>query len=349
MGISAIDLFCGIGGLTHGIIQSGIKVLAGVDLDASCKHAYTKNNEGAIFIHKSVSDLDSEELIKLYPEDDVKILMGCAPCQPFSSHNKKNLKDGKKHKDWGLLNSFAEHIKNVQPDIVSMENVPSLLNEDIFKEFLQVLEDNNYYVSYKIVNAAEYGVPQRRRRLLLLASKLGSIDFIAPTHLKNPITVLQSIGDLPAISAGDKNETDKLHRSSALDDINLKRIRASKQGGTWEDWDKSLLPECYKKETGKSYKTVYGRMEWNNVSPTLTTQFIRYGTGRYGHPVQDRALSLKEGLILQSFPADYDLVEKDDYNFTDVARHIGNAVPVRLGEIIGISINQHLLEYGRLN
>lgn len=346
MSISAIDLFCGVGGLSHGIQNSGIKVLAGVDLDESCKYAYTANNN-ALFIHKSVKDLDSNELIKLYPENDIKILMGCAPCQPFSSHQ-KNKYDRSQHKDWDLLNSFAKHIENIQPDIVSMENVPDLENESVFGDFKTTLINNGYSVTYKIVNAADYGVPQRRRRLLLLASKLGEIEFINPTHLDNPITIFEAIGNLEPIAAGEQSTEDPLHRASALSDLNIQRIQASKQGGTWKDWDESLLPNCYKKESGASYSSVYGRMKWDEVSPTLTTQFIRYGTGRYGHPEQDRGLSLREGAILQSFPEDYKFVENSKYNFTSVAKHIGNAVPVKLGEVIGKSINNHLMKYSEV-
>lgn len=341
MSINAVDLFCGVGGLTKGVANTGINVLAGIDLDADCKYAYTVNNKSD-FIHTSVSEIDSSVILNLYPKNGVKILMGCAPCQPFSTYNNKKGKI--KHKDWFLLDSFAEHIKKIQPDIVSMENVPSLEKEEIFQSFINTLEKNNYFVSYKVVNAADYGVPQRRKRLLLLASKYGEIKLIEPTHKNNQITVREAIGDLIEIQAGEMADNDILHTASKLSDLNLERIRHSKQGGTWRDWPEEILPECYKKQSGSTYSAVYGRMCWDDVAPTLTTQFTRYGTGRYGHPTQNRALSLREGAILQSFPRDYKFTENINYDKTKVAKHIGNAVPVKLGEVIGESIKQHLIK-----
>lgn len=337
--INAVDLFCGVGGLTKGVANTGINVIAGIDLDIDCKYAYTTNNQSK-FIHASVSEIKSETISSLYPKESIKILMGCAPCQPFSTYNNK--KGKVRHKDWFLLNSFAEHIKKIQPDVISMENVPSLEKEGIFQDFLNTLKENNYFVSYEIVNAADYGVPQRRRRLLLLASKYGKIKLIAPTHKNNQITVKDAIGNLDEIKAGEIDENDMLHTASSLSELNLERIKHSKQGGTWRDWPQEILPECYKKQSGSTYSAVYGRMCWDDVAPTLTTQFTRYGTGRYGHPTQNRAISLREGAILQSFPIDYKFTENINYDKTKVARHIGNAVPVKLGEAIGESIKQHL-------
>lgn len=138
---------------------------------------------------------------------------------------------------------------------------------------------------------------------------------------------------------------DSLHRCPKLSKINLERIRQSRPGGTWHDWDKKLLPNCYKKASGKTYSSVYGRMRWDMPSPTITTQFYAYGTGRYGHPEQNRAISLREGAILQTFPKNYKFVKhKETITYKILGRHIGNAVPPKLGEIIGKSIKKHLLE-----
>lgn len=344
--IKAVDLFCGIGGLTNGFIKSGIHVVAGIDLDETCKYAYTTNNrnknkERVKFIHSSVSDVSSDEIKSMLEGADYTVLVGCAPCQPFSNHQKDKL-NRNTHDKWGLLYDFSDHIRNVRPDIVSMENVPTLEKEIVFKDFVKELEDLGYFVDYKVVNAADYGVPQRRRRLLLLASRIGVINLIEPTNITNHISVRDAIGNLTPIIAGQTDDNDKLHRSSKLTELNLKRIRSSKPGGTWKDWDPSLLPNCYKKISGKTYSSVYGRMKWDEVAPTLTTQFGMYGTGRFGHPEQDRALSLREGALLQSFPKKYKFFENEKYSKTIVSRHIGNAVPVRLGEIIGLSIINHI-------
>ena len=222
-----------------------------------------------------------------------------------------------------------------------MENVPELEDEQVFKDFVKTLTDLKYNVTYKVVNAADYGVPQRRKRLLLLASKKKKISFIEPTHPK-AVTVKDIIGDLPHISAGQKNNNDSLHIAASLSEKNIERIKHSKPGGTWRDWPENLRLECHKKDTGKTYASVYGRMQWDDVAPTITTQFTGYGTGRFGHPEQNRALTLREGAMLQTFPQNYSFVpEGEEVSLKKVARHIGNAVPPRLGEVIGISIKKH--------
>ncbi|GAJ03489.1 unnamed protein product, partial [marine sediment metagenome] len=143
--------------------------------------------------------------------------------------------------------------------------------------------------------------------------------------------------------AGEVSTKDALHRASRLGDINLKRIKQSKPGGTWKDWDEDLRSPCHKKDSGKSYCGVYARMSWDTLAPTMTTQFYNYGTGRFGHPEQDRALSLREGALLQTFPPDYDFIDPElTFSKKRLGTHIGNAVPVRLGVIIGRSILNHL-------
>ena len=343
MKIAAIDLFCGIGGLTYGLSKSGINVVAGIDLDESCKFAYERNNHG-IFIHKSVNEVTSKEIDELFGDTDIKILVGCAPCQPFSTHQ-KNKKNRSSHKDWGLLYDFLRLVEQTSPQIVSMENVPELRKERVFADFVDNLKLQGYSVKFKIHDASDYGVAQRRKRLLLLASKFGDIEF-AESHEKK-LTVKDVIFKIDKIKAGIMdNKKDRLHISPMLTDINIKRIKQSKQGGSWHDWDEELLPNCYKKTSGQSYKSVYGRMSWDDVAPTLTTQFINYGTGRFGHPEQDRAISLREGALLQSFPIEYQFIDEDEkINMSKIARQIGNAVPPKLGEHIGKSVLRHLKRY----
>lgn len=350
--VKAIDLFCGVGGLTHGLKRAGIDVIAGFDNDESCRFSYTENND-ADFINANVAEMKGKNLTELYDSRNVqiKVLVGCAPCQPFSkySNNSKNKQRATYWEKWGLLHSFARLIEEVRPEIVSMENVPELVNETVFEDFKETLIKEGYYVSYKVVYAPDYGVPQNRSRLILLASQLGPIELIAPTHSKDEYqTVRDAIGMLEPIGSGEVSKTDQLHMSSALRGKNIMRIRQSIPGGSWEDWDEELLAECHKKDTGKTYKSVYGRMQWDKVSPTITTQFNGFGNGRFGHPEQDRALSIREGAILQSFPNDYKFVEGcKKIKIGALARHIGNAVPPELGRIIGVSINEHVEKEGR--
>lgn len=339
MTYGVVDLFCGVGGLTCGLEKAGLTVVAGYDLDETCRYTYTKNNH-AEFINKNIEDVTGKEVKHLLRGYDVKILAGCAPCQPFSRHQ-KDKKNRQKHKDWKLLYQFGRLVDEVRPHIVSMENVPELANEKVFQDFVDILKKLGYFVTYNIVNAADYGVPQRRKRLLLLASRKKKIEFIPPTHIK-PVTVRNIIGNLPKVEAGVDNYIDNLHVTASLSDINIKRIQHSRQGGTWRDWPDDLVLKCHRKDSGKTYASVYGRMKWDDVSPTITTQFTGYGTGRFGHPDQDRALTLREGAMLQTFPQNYSFVPNGEkVILKNVAKHIGNAVPPRLGEIIGLSIIKH--------
>ncbi|MCJ1970063.1 DNA cytosine methyltransferase [Lactococcus carnosus] len=350
MEVNAIDLFCGVGGLTYGIQKTGINVVAGFDFEESCQFAYEKNNK-AKFVHKNIKELRDDELLSYYPNNtDIKILIGCAPCQPFSaySHRYKDSESRKEKMD--LLDYFGKQVQLVKPDIVSMENVPQLAKEDIFQRFLLLLDKEGYKVSWKIAFAPAYGIPQNRKRLLLLASKFGVIDFPEELSKEKYPTVRKAISKLPKLKAGETDPEDPLHRSRKLSVLNMERIKSSKAGGTWRDWDEKLLPNCYKKKSGQSFGSVYGRLEWDKPSSTVTTQFPGYGNGRFGHPEQDRALSLREGAILQSFPKNYQFIEDENkYAMSKIAMQIGNAVPPKLGEIIGRSIVGHLKEkYAKL-
>lgn len=345
---AVVDLFCGIGGLTHGFLKECFTVSAGVDFDNTCSYAYSTNNK-AKFIYKDVTKLTAEELNNLFPKNKRKILVGCAPCQPFSIFNYKNNNNAVKQAEdskWKLLYSFADLIEATQPEIVSMENVPQLRNFNggkVFNDFVERLEANGYYVTYGIFNAQDYGVPQRRKRLILLASKHSKFELIEPTHKDNYVTVQQAIGHLPEIKDGEHSEDDLLHYARKLTEISKKRIKATPEGGGWQDWDESLLLECHKKEGGQMYRSVYGRMSWSDVAPTMTTYCIGLNNGRFGHPKQDRAISLREAAILQSFPENYNLIDPDAiFNMQILARQIGNAVPVGLGQAIAKSIKKHI-------
>jgi DNA (cytosine-5)-methyltransferase 1 len=173
---------------------------------------------------------------------------------------------------------------------------------------------------------------------------LGEIAIIPKTHDEGDYpTVRSAIGGQPSLEAGGICASDPLHRTSSLSSTNFSRIRHSVPGGTWRDWPRRLVAACHRKKTGKTYPGVYGRMEWDKPSPTVTTQFYGFGNGRFGHPEQDRAISLREGALLQSFPPHYDFVKPDaEYRLKTIGRLIGNAVPVRLGAVIGKTIKLHI-------
>jgi len=345
--IRVIDLFCGIGGLTHGLIKEGLDVVAGIDNDSSCEFGYVHNNK-AKFISQDILKVTGTQINKLFgpKKNIIRVLAGCAPCQPFS---KLNLNDITK-KQLEPLGKFAQLIAETQPDVVSMENVSDLALKDkypVFKSFLKTLEDNNYNYKYEIVDVSEFGVPQRRKRLVLLASKFGEIQLIKRTHKNKKVTVRDVITYLEPIKAGEVDKNDPLHRSRNLSPINLKRIKATPHnGGSSKSWSKKLILECHKKESGKSYSSVYGRMRWDEPSPTMTTQCIGLGNGRYGHPIQNRAISLREAAIFQTFPNYYQFSDPEKpILIGQVAKFIGNAVPVRLGSVIGKSIKIHVNEF----
>ena len=345
MSIRVVDLFCGIGGLTHGLSLAGLDVAAGVDIDISCRFPYEKNNN-AVFIEGDVAQISPEVISRYFQAANISVLVGCAPCQPFSKYTHRYRKKGSNYGKWRLLHSFAEKIEDVLPDIISMENVPQIIRENVFSDFLCTLDQLGYSTSYSIVFCPDYGVPQSRKRLVLLASRFGNISIIGPEYTpRNYITVRQAIGNLPRLYDGQFSPDDPLHFCSKLSKINLKRIQNSRQGGSWREWDKSLQLKCHKKKSGKTYGSVYGRMIWDMPSPTITTQFYGYGNGRFGHPEQDRALSIREGAILQSFPPSYCFTPNDvTINKRAIATHIGNAVPVQLGRAIGVSIINHIME-----
>lgn len=343
IGISTVDLFCGAGGLTYGFEQAGLPVKAGYDIDPACKFAYEHNTK-AEFILEDVERVRGSDLERHFSESSIKVLAGCAPCQPFSSYSRRY---ADKQSRWKLLQDFARLVRECEPEIVSMENVLQVKHHAVFHEFTQQVEKLDYSLVVYEVNCLNYGIPQSRKRLILLASKFGKIDLIQPTHNEGEYnTVGDTIKNLEPLAAGESSKTDRLHQCSKLSPLNLNRIRASKPGGTWRDWSKDLIAKCHTKDTGKTYPGVYGRMEWDQPSPTITTQCFGFGNGRFGHPEQDRAISLREAALLQTFPPNYEFVDPNEPISIDrVGKLIGNAVPVKLGEIIAQSILKHIQKY----
>lgn len=343
VGESVVDLFCGAGGLTCGLEAAGVYVAEGVDADERCRHPYEANTS-ARFVRKDILEYGAEDIRRAWNGADHRILVGCAPCQSFSTYSQR-CSGGKKGR-WALIRRFATLVEETRPDVVSMENVPPLMRTRDYRAFRQRLLAAGYHVDDRIIDCRRYGAPQARRRLVMLASRLGPIVMVPETHA-DPSSwkdVASTIGHLPALSAGAVDPDDPAHRTSRLSDLNLERIRVSKPGGTWREWPASLRSPCHRRKTGKTYPAVYGRMEWEKPAPTITGQCFGFGNGRFGHPEQDRALSLREAAMLQTFPEAYEFFPLDGPfpGMGPVGCLIGNAVPPTLGRVIGESILLHI-------
>jgi DNA (cytosine-5)-methyltransferase 1 len=350
MKIKAIDLFCGAGGVTRGLLDAGIDVVAGFDIDTSLEKVYQENNVRANgkksqYFPKKVEEITRTDIYKLVGSKKERkkkkekfLLAGCAPCQPFSLKN-KNRHDKTDHRRT-LITYFADLVKKTKPDFVFMENVAGLpkLEPENLEYFLDILDDENFSVDTGIVNAKNYGVAQNRKRFVLLASKehdvtipKGEYDGISKPYK----TVKDTIKNLPELKVGKENLTVPNHKCANLSALNKERIRKiKKDGGSRLDWPKRLWLKCHLNEDGTPknvHKDVYGRMWWDKPAPTLTTKFNSITTGRYAHPEQNRAISLREGALLQSFPEDYIFYG----NMQAVARQIGNAVPPKMAEEFG--------------
>lgn len=331
--ISAIDLFCGAGGLSLGLMQAGIDVAAGFDFDESCRFPYEKNI-GARFVHADIAEVTSEHLEEAWGSAETRLLAGCAPCQPFSSHRRGA--DTSEESNWSLLEHFGRLVNESQPDFVTMENVVRLMRMPVFEKFVQDLQDIGYAVDYRTVNGPLFGLAQTRRRLILVASRQGEVHVPQGLGSNSIKTVRDVISRLPALDNGQSDPKDPLHRARSLSPLNLERMRASKPGGTWRDWPEALLAACHRKPSGQSFQSFYSRMEWDRPAPTITTQAYNFGTGRFGHPDQDRSLTLREAAMLQGFPVDYQFVPTGSKpTLSKVGKLIGNAVPPAFGKAVG--------------
>ena len=332
--IIAVDLFCGAGGLTRGLLDAGIQVKKGYDLDERLKETYEKNNPGVKFYCKDVAKITKDELLKgLDLENNIFLLAGCAPCQPFSEINKNNIvRDKRKN----LVLEFVRLVKETNPDLVFLENVPGLKNGKgklLFRELENVLDEQNYFFESKVVDAKNYGVPQKRKRLILIASKHAQINIPAETHSNELVpykTVRDTISKYPILRAGNSNKKVPNHACAKITKINLSRLKhIKKNGGSRTDLPPELQLECHTKHDG--HTDTYGRMRWNAVAPTLTCRCTSISNGRFAHPTQTRGMSVREAAALQTF--------KDNYifygSFTENAKWVGNAVPVRLSRIFG--------------
>lgn len=340
------DFFSGCGGTSQGMREAGLRVRFGIDLDIDATRTYRANFPRAGFIQRDIRSLKVKDLAPYVTEGNARPMLfgACAPCQPFSKQRHDRRRNDRRE---GLLGEFHRFVKSYLPEYVFVENVPGLQSIDDtrgpFAELLKLLTKLGYWHSHEIIHACHYGVPQRRRRLVLIASRLGPISFPEPTH--GPAkeralpTVWEAIGHLPPIKAGQSHPEVPNHQAANLSDLNLKRIKATKSGSPRTGWPRELMLDCHESHTG--HTDVYGRMVKDLPSAALTTRCISLSNGRFGHPVQHRAISVREAACLQTFPMDFEFFG----GLTSMSRQVGNAVPVEVARLFGKAIQNHYRRY----
>lgn len=340
----ALDLFCGAGGLTRGLLNAGIRVVAGFDVDARCKETYERNNRPSRFFEHDISRLDGKTLWTVLGsrERDDLLLAGCAPCQPFSNHQKYSPGTDDEasaafQQNAKLLGAFAQLVAAVRPGHVLVENVPGLTRVpgfSTYQRFIRILRSLDYHLAEGVLDAKRYGVPQTRRRYVLIAVRRGRASLPLAEFgagLRDYLTVRDCISHYPPIEAGGSHPLVPNHVAAAISETNLNRLRCTpRDGGDRRAWPPGLRLQCHK-GLHVGHTDVYGRMAWAKPAPTLTGRCHSISNGRYGHPFQDRAISLREAASLQTFPDGYVFYGRNQH----IARLIGNAVPVKFAESLG--------------
>ena len=343
--IKVFDFFAGCGGSSRGFQNAGLEIACAIDNNTDAASTYKKNFPHVTFYCKDISHMPDNSLDPLVSscQGHPVLFCGCAPCQPFTKQNTQKSSTGKQ-----LLKEFSRFITKHKPELVFVENVPGMQrlqdDEGPFPRFLQDLDESGYYYHYNVMSCQDYGVPQRRRRLILVASRLGPVGFPKRTHGPDSphpeySTVREWIENLPAIQAGEQHHEILNHRAASLSVKNLERIRVTAEGGSRRDWPPHLALNCHSEYRGHS--DVYGRMVWDKPATGLTTRCISLSNGRFGHPVQDRAISVREAACLQTFPPDFEF----SGSLNSMARQIGNALPVKVAECFGRYFLAHVKEH----
>jgi len=344
--IDVYDFFSGCGGTSAGLRNAGMNPRLALDIDAEALNTYSRNFASTATIVGDIRRVSTRDVERYFDATRVRpvLISACAPCQPFSRQNRQKREcDGRAD----LLSELHRFVIRFRPELLFIENVPGLQRDPDagtgpLARLLRLLTRLGYWHHSSVLRAQDFGVPQNRRRLIVVASAFGPISLPAPTHGTPDaphVTVRDAIGTLPPLEAGETDESIANHRASALSVTNLARIRSTKPGGSWKAWQDSLRLSCHEGVGG--YTDVYGRMAWDRPAPSLTTRCISLSNGRFGHPEQDRALSIREAAYLQSFDPEFEFVG----SVNGMARQIGNAVPVRLAHAVGEELVRHVAVY----
>lgn len=347
--VTVYDFFSGCGGTSAGLRRAGMKPVLAVDIDGEALKTYSANFADAVTIETDIRALATRDLEPLLERDRKNPILfsACAPCQPFSKQNRR-----KRERDdrASLLTELVRLLERFRPDLLFVENVPGIQKQKDdgdgpFAELKRALDRLGYFHSSRVVNAREFGVPQSRVRLILVASAFGPIQVPAATHgmEDRPFqTVRDAIGHLPPLSAGMRDDSVANHYACALSPMNMERIRALPAGGRRTGWEDRLKLGCH--ADLKGYTDTYGRMSWDRPAPALTTRCVSLSNGCYGHPEQDRAISMREASNLQSFEEDFVFVG----SVNGIARQIGNAVPPELAHACGKALIENVAEHWKV-
>ncbi|OGU81711.1 MAG: DNA (cytosine-5-)-methyltransferase [Ignavibacteria bacterium RBG_16_35_7] len=333
--LKAFDIFSGIGGLTLGLKKAGFDVRGAVEIDPIAAKTFKLNHRKTIVLQKDIRQVSTPSLKKILGNERLALLAGCPPCQGFSSVRRLNKKQTIRDDRNKLILEYLRLVKGLKPLTIMMENVSGIKNYYLFNVLLKELKKLNYNIDYRIVNVKDYGVPQRRRRMVLVGSKLGEISVAAETNEK--LTVRDAIGKL-------KLKNDPLHDTTEKRTPKIAKMisKIPKDGGSRKDLPEEYELECHtKKNVG--FNDIYGRLRWDDYSTTITGGCLSPSKGRFLHPEENRAITAREAALLQSFDINYKFPK--GISKTTVSTMIGNALPPKFSYIQSKNIMDHLKEH----
>lgn len=335
MKYNAIDLFSGCGGLSEGLRQAGFNVIAGVEIDKYASKIYRLNHKKSVLFEEDIRNLNIDKMKSLLQNEPLHLLAGCPPCQGFSSIRRLNKKIEVRDERNNLILEYLRFVEDLKPLTIMMENVPGLITYHLFRKVLNRLTELGYNLKYEIINVANYGVPQRRKRLVLIGSLLGSIEVAKGKNIIK--TVRDTIGNLEKT-----DETkDPIHMIYPKHKPRIQKMISMipKDGGSRKDLPEEYCLECHKKND-VGFNDVYGRLRWNDVSSTITGGCLNPSKGRFLHPEEDRCITAREAALLQTFPKGYKF--STEIPKEALALLIGNALPPKFSKIQASNILSHI-------